>query len=152
MEVFRIAKGNYIDDLSGIGARIYGGRWNIKGVPVINTSKSRSLATLEYLVHVPISFTPVDLKVATITLPDDLSLETILINDLPENWKDYPPPTRLAKLGTDWIISQSSLLLKVPSSVISDEFNILINPNHPDLKHITISQIENFSFDKRLIR
>lgn len=73
MRVYRIAKTKYIHDLSGAGARIYGGRWNNKGVGLLYTSENRALATVEHLGHVPLSIVPNELSIATIQIPDDLT-------------------------------------------------------------------------------
>jgi RES domain-containing protein len=126
----------YIRDLLGTGARIYGGRWNQKGVGILYTSENRALATVEYLVHVPLSIVPGDLSIATIQIPDDISPKEIAISDLPANWRDYPAPPELAELGTQWALTNETLLLRVPSAVVEGEFNILINPLHPDIKHV----------------
>jgi RES domain-containing protein len=151
MIVYRIAKTKYINDLSGSGARLYGGRWNHKGVGIIYASETRALATVEYLVHVPLSIVPDDLSIASIEVPDDVSAREILIPELPGNWRSYPPPIECAELGTVWALSNETLLLRVPSAVVAHEFNILINPSHPGIKSVTVSQIENYKFDKRLL-
>ena len=152
MIVYRIAKTNHIRDLSGIGARLYGGRWNKKGIGIVYTSENRSLATVEYLVHVPISIIPGDLGIVSIKIPSLINPKDVLRSDLPKNWRDYPPPAELAEIGTKWALSNETLLLRVPSAVVENEFNILINPRHSDMKRISISQIEKFRFDKRLLR
>jgi len=149
MRVYRIAKTKYIRDLFGTGARMYGGRWNKKGF--IN-SENRALATVEYLVHVPSSIVPAELSIVTIQIPDDISPKEIPISDLPANWRDYPAPEELAELGTQWALSTETLLLRVPSAAVEGEFNILINPLHPDMKHVTISRVEAYRFDERLLR
>jgi len=152
MKVYRLAKTRYINDLSGSGARIYGGRWNHKGASMIYTSENRALATVEYLVHVPLSIVPTPLSLATLQIPDEITPAEIAISDLPNNWRDYPAPFKLAVLGTNWVTKNKSLLLRVPSAVVEHEFNILINPLHPDMKHVSILQIERYTFDKRLLR
>lgn len=152
MKVYRIAKTRYIKDLTGIGARIFGGRWNHKGSSIIYASESRALATVEFLVHVPLSLVPTDLALATLQIPDEITPSEILVSDLPANWHDYPAPSKLAELGSNWVARSESLLLRVPSAVVEHEFNILINPMHLDMKHVFISQTESFEFDKRLLR
>ena len=152
MIAYRIARTRHIRDLSGLGAKLYGGRWNSKGTAIAYTSENRSLATVEYLVHVPISIIPDDLSIASIEIPDSIKPKYLLLRDLPKNWRDYPPPPELAEIGTKWALSLASLLLRVPSAVVENEFNILINPQHPDIKRISISKIEKFRFDKRLVR
>ncbi len=150
MKVFRIAKTQNINDLSGAGARIYGGRWNQKGTGIIYTSESISLATVEYLVHVPLSIAPIHLSLATLQIPDEISPEEIVVADLPGNWREYPAPAKLAASGSSWMKSNESLLLRVPSAVVEYESNILINPFHPDMKHVVITQVESYNADKRL--
>ena len=152
MNVFRIASTEHIRDLSGIGARLYGGRWNKKGVSVVYTSESKSLATVEYLVHVPIAIRPVNLSLACIDIPEDLVPDEIFISNLPEYWREYPAPVELAQIGSEWAEAKRSLLLKVPSVVVEGEYNILINPNHPDLQRVTIAYVEEYRFDPRLLR
>ena len=152
MIVYRIAKTRHIRDLSGMGARLYGGRWNNKGIGLVYTSENRSLATVEYLVHVPISIIPDDLSITSIEIPDSIKQKDVLPGRLPKDWRDYPSPPELAEIGTKWALSNETLLLRVPSAVVENEFNILINPQHPDMKRITISKIEKFRFDKRLVK
>lgn len=152
MHVFRIAKTQYIKDLTGFGTRIYGGRWNNKGAGVIYTSENRSLATVEYLVHVPLSIVPGDLSIACLEIHDRIIPKQISTANLPRNWRDYPAPSELAELGTNWVLSNDSLLLRVPSTVVENEFNVLINPVHPDINYVTISHIEKYTLAKRLFR
>ena len=152
MKVYRIAKAKYIDDLSGTGARLYGGRWNNKGIGIIYTSETRALATVEYLVHVPLAMIPTNICIATLEIPDSITAREILIPDLPANWRSCPGPLELSRLGTEWALGNETLLLRVPSVVVEHEFNILINPSHPDIKHVIISRIENYRFDNRLIK
>ena len=72
------------------------------------------------------------------------------VSDLPADWRDYPPPSELATLGRDWALAGQTLLLRVPSAVVEGEFNILINPSHRDMKHVVVSQVEEYRFDARL--
>jgi RES domain-containing protein len=152
MQVYRLAKAKYIRDLTGGGARIAGGRWNLKGTAVLYTSESRALATVEYLVHVPIAIIPRNLKMATLEVPDAAPTATITVKDLPPNWDHYPPSSQLATIGTDWIARNSHLLLYVPSAVVPGEHNVLINPSHRDMKHVKTVHVEAYKFDKRLLQ
>lgn len=152
MQVFRIAKTAHIRDLSGTGAMLYGGRWNRRNIPFIYTSENRSLATVEYLVHVPLSLIPGDLSMAVLEIPDEIAAEQISIRDLPKNWREYPAPPKLAELGSQWALSGRSLLLRVPSAVVANEFNCLINPLHTEMKRIKISSVEGYRIDDRLLR
>jgi len=152
MEVYRIAKTRHIRDLTGTGARMAGGRWNKKGTAILYTSESRSLAAMEYLVHVPLSLLPANLSIACIEIPDSVQPARISANDLPHGWREYPAPSALADVGTAWARENASLMLRVPFAVIQGEFNIMINPLHPDMLQITLRKIESFSFDERLVR
>ena len=100
MLVYRIAKSKYIHDLSGMGARLYGGSWNHKGVAEVYTSESRALATVEYLVHVPLSIIPNDLSIVTLAISSEIQPKEIVVSDLPANWINYPAPLKLVELGT----------------------------------------------------
>ena len=152
MIVYRIAKTIYINDLTGIGARLYGGRWSKRGIGVIYTSESRSLATVEYLVHTPISYAPEKLSIASIKIPDNIKLKKINISGLPANWRDDPAPEELAEIGTQWVLSNKTLMLRVPSAVVEHEFNIIINTLHPDMNRVRISNVKEYSLDDRLSR
>lgn len=151
MVVYRIARKKYIKDISGNGARSYGGRWNHKGVGIIYTSENRALATVEYLVHVPLSIVPTNLSIVSIEIPDDIMPKEISTSDLPVNWRYYPSPLELAEIGTQWALANNTLLLRVPSAVVEKECNILINPSHPDIQRVTIFDIDDCRFDGRLL-
>lgn len=152
IKLFRIATSKYISDISGTGARIYGGRWNHQGYPVVYASNSRSLAALEFLVHVSMALAPEDLSILEINITGTVKIESVNESQLPLNWRDYPAPEQLADIGTIWLKSKSSLLFEIPSAVVNKEVNILINPLHEDIKHVSLASIEKFSFDSRLIR
>ena len=149
--LFKISTTEHIDDLTGSGAKFYGGRWNSPGYPVIYTSGTRSLAALEFLVHVPMALAPEDLSIIEINIPGKIQRKSLGKKQLPPNWRDYPAPDKLASIGTDWLKSKSSLLLEIPSAVLAQEVNILINPLHNDMQYVRIAKIEEFSFDPRLL-
>ena len=151
IKLYRIATTEHINDISGTGARIYGGRWNYIGYPVVYAAGSRSLAALEFLVHVPMALAPEDLSIMEINIVEDVGRESVRASLLPSNWRDYPAPEQLAEIGTNWIKSKSSLLLDIPSAVVSRELNTLINPLHEDIKSVKVVSIEKFSFDSRLL-
>ena len=151
MRLFRIAKTQYIHDTTGTGARLYGGRWNEKGAGLIYTSESRSLAALEFLVHMPMALVPYDLSIIQYDIPTSILPEAVDPSTLPSNWRAYPPPEALVLTGTRWVFSNASLLLRVPSAVVEHEFNVLINPAHPAFPAVEISSPESFVFDRRLL-
>ena len=149
IKLYRICTTEHINDLSGTGARIYGGRWNHAGYPIVYSSGSRSLAALEFLVHVPMALAPDNLSIAEIIITDNIKRDSITSNELPSNWRGYPAPEQLANIGTKWIKSKSSLLLDIPSALVDKEVNTLINPLHPDMKYVNLAKVEKFYFDSR---
>jgi RES domain-containing protein len=150
VKLYRIAKSAYIDDSTGVGARMHGGRWNEKGVPVIYAASSPSLAALEYLVHLPIVLAPRDLSICRFDLPDSVSVKRIKASALPSDWKSSPPVVDTQEIGTRWANGGKSLLLFVPSVLVPEESNALINPLHQEFRRVK-RRIEKFSFDPRLV-
>ena len=151
---FRIVSPRWATDaLSGEGARKFGGRWNSPGRPMVYLGGSRALAALEMLVHLT---TP--LSRAKLYQIIKVSIPTHLISDypleiLPKNWRDHPPTTLTQEIGDDWLqspASMSQLALRIPSTLIPEESNILLNPLHPDFKKIQSETPQDFSFDARL--
>ncbi|KAA1248178.1 RES family NAD+ phosphorylase [Aquimarina sp. RZ0] len=151
MLVYRIAKQKYIKDLTGIGAKTVGGRWNPKGVAVLYTSTSAALSVLEVLAHLPVAYFPDDMSVATIEIPDEL-VSSIDIKELPRDWDKIPPSTGIQHFAMNWISENISVGLKVPSIIVPKEQNLLINPLHPDFDLVKLIEIGPFSFDTRLLK
>jgi len=150
MILYRIAKCTYAGDLSGAGARLYGGRWNSLGKPMVYLASTRSLAMLEVLVHLSPTTFPGDFCMAEIEVPDD-SIKVLPIKELPTNWQDILPPIELKKIGDDFLKQQQSLLLKVPSAIVAEEFNYLLNPLHPSISKVKLIKQLPFNFDQRLV-
>jgi RES domain-containing protein len=134
---------------SGIGARDAGGRWNSKGVPVVYTAESRSLATLEQLVHLVPPRVLSGFVIASV-LFDDAQVKRVDLSVLPVGWSGPVAPASLRKYGDDWLAAGDSVVLSVPSAVVPGEWNYLINPAHPDFAGLRISDPEPFLFDYRL--
>jgi len=145
MVVWRLASGRY-DPLSGSGARRYGGRWNEAGMAVIYTSAHLSLAVLEKLVHTEPDLLPDDLVAFKIEFPDDVEVPM----DWPPAWKENARVCRT--IGAQWISSGRTLALTVPSVVVPQEHNLLINPAHPRMAEVRIIAQEPFQFDPRLFQ
>jgi RES domain-containing protein len=118
-------------------------------VSLIYSSESRALAIAEFLVNVPVSLVPSKLSIATIKIPDDITPKDIRVARLPKNWRDYPAPIKLMDMGTHWVMSKESLLMRIPSAVVEEEFNILINPSHPEMKRLTITNIRDSKLGER---
>jgi RES domain-containing protein len=151
MNLWRICRSKYeASAFSGYGAERASGRWNYKGHSVVYASENLSLAALELFVHVSPGIIPADLVSVRGSLPDSISLERIDVPDLPKNWRDYPAPPELQKIGTDWIQGLTSLVLVVPSAINPLESNILVNPAHPDIKELKVDAGQPFQFDPRM--
>lgn len=149
MIVYRVSKTKYANDLTGEGARLYGGRWNNKLIPCIYTSENRALALLEYTVNVNIDDIPRALSYVTIEIPDKSILE-LSAADLPRNWKNIPAPSSTKQFGTNLLNAAKSPILKIPSTVIPEEFNYILNPKHVDSKKFKILEIKDFIYDVRI--
>lgn len=146
---YRIANSRHIDDLSGEGAYLFGGRWNSEGIRMLYCSSSISLSILEVLVYVSKS-TFLNKEVLTLKIPED-SIQLIEVESLHKGWDSLPSNNYTKRLGDDWIKSMDSLALKVPSVINAKEYNILLNPLHPRFKEVEIVSKEIFSFDRRLV-
>ncbi len=150
MEVFRITHKKWSNNLVASG---YAARWNSNGVFVIYSAQNCSLACLENLVHRNGFGNDVDFCLLTIFVSD--SVKTIAIDEknLPNDWNENNEKAHMLcrKIGDEWIKSQKSALLIVPSAIIANEKNVLINPNHKDFNKIIIQSAKPFSFDKRLL-
>jgi RES domain-containing protein len=147
--VYRIIHRKWMDSvLSGEGARIFGGRWNKPGSEVVYTASSRSLATLEMLVHTGSDEIPDERLIASIEIPDHL---IDVVSRLPKGWDDIPPQKASMEYGSLWLKSNGLPALRVPSVVIKDEFNVLIDPMHVDFKSISVVKIESLDLDPRLL-
>jgi RES domain-containing protein len=151
MQVYRIAKTSVVRDLSGMGAFLYGSRWTPKGVPVVYAAETTALATLEVLVHVDLTIVPANRSMATIEIPDSVGMTEISEGGLPNNWRQTPAPSRLARIGKEWADKGDTLLLRVPSAVVPIAYNVLINPRHEDIDEVKILKIEVYKFDPRLL-
>jgi RES domain-containing protein len=152
VRLYRIAKTSHIRELDGAGARFFGGRWNHKGTSMIYTSEGRALASLEYFVHLPMVLEPHDLSIATFVIPDSASIRQVDAGSLSKGWETYPAPIKLADIGSEWARSGDSLLLRVPSAVVQDEYNVLINPEHAEMSAVEIEGIRTYVFDARLLK
>lgn len=148
---WRITHTAYADKaFTGLGAWLEGARWNPKGIYMVYTAESISLAALEMLVHLPHEALLHKIYVRIPVEFDSKQVTPLKRSNLPPNWKNNPPDEATQKIGLDWINRQESLVLKVPSSVIPDEYNYLINPLHPDFKKIKIGKATSFYFDERI--
>jgi RES domain-containing protein len=152
MILWRLCQRRYAGrPLDGEGARLYGGRWNYPGTPVMYTAGSLALAALEVLVHVDQDIAPMDLVATPIDVPRRIRIEEIHLTDLPVNWRSTPAPEQLQRLGTAWVQRATSVLLRVPSVVVPEEHNYLVNPAHPARRRLKVGSPRPFTFDPRLL-
>ncbi|MEO7984559.1 MAG: RES family NAD+ phosphorylase [Bacteroidota bacterium] len=149
MTLYRFTHKRYSTDISGEGARLKGGRWNGKGFPVVYTSSTISLSLLELVIHSASydelqSNLLIQIKIPDSIIPSlgDLALKT--------GWRHDTDYSRF--IGNEFIKGKQSLLLKVPSAIIPEESNFLINPLHPDIKKIKNITASPFQFDIRLFK
>ncbi len=154
MRVWRICRrAHAADPLGGRGGLHASGRWHPRGIRIVYASSTLSLAALELLVHVDRDLLPSDLVQIEFDLPDDLPMERIEGGSLPSNWRRYPAPAALQRIGAGWIEAGKTAVLRVPSAVIPDEDNFLLNPAHPAInKRITPIGRRAFVLDPRLRR
>jgi RES domain-containing protein len=129
---------------------LFGGRWNHRGTRVVYTSSSLSLAALETLAHFDEEEVPDALVAIPADMPDDVPTTRIKISELASSWRKTPAPESLAEIGTRWTVARHSLVLAVPSAIIPEELNYLLNPLHPQVKRIRVGRPKPFSFDPRL--
>lgn len=150
MRVWRIARGCF-DPLDGEGARRVGGRWNSAGRPAVYTSCTASLAVLEVLVWTDPEDVPDDLCLLEIDLPDGTPVECLDPAALPAGWME-PGAPECAAAGDRWLAAGGSLALEVPSALLPEERNLLINPLHPAAAGLRVAESRPFRFDLRLLR
>jgi RES domain-containing protein len=149
MLLYRLTRKKYVNDLSGAGAKAFGGRWNSIGMAMLYLTSSRSLAVLEVLVHLPPLLIPDDYYMITIEAPDDFGV--VDNKHLPENWQESPDEHNFKQIGDKFLRENKKLLLKVPSSIVTEEFNYLANPLHVMASKLKVVAITPFSFDSRLL-
>ena len=151
MKLFRIAKKQYISDLSGEGARLFGGRWNKRGTNMLYFSSHLSLAVLEVLAHFDQSLMPKDLYFTEIEIDDKWINKDEDFSILKNHFRDNPPHFSTQEFGSNWIIKNEFVGLKVPSAIIPLEFNVLINPQHKNWSKHKVVKTEILQLDARVI-
>lgn len=148
---WRIVDPKYADDaFSGEGPRRMGGRWTPRGVVVVYTASNISLATLEILVRNQRALRVPEYALISCHFPEAI-VEAVDRNTLPANWRDYPGPVELQAIGGAWLKAKTSAVLEVPSAVVEEEVNYLLNPEHHDFRSVDISLPRSFRLDPRLI-
>lgn len=152
IKIFRLSREKYAKELSGVGASLFGGRWNSMGVEIIYIAESRALAMAEVMVHLSLATLPKDYLMVEIEIPNSIKIAGLNISDLPAEWNGFPPMKALQTIGDSFIYNGGFCIIKVPSAIVNGHFNYLINPRHLDFKEIKIISITQFPFDKRIFR
>lgn len=152
MRFWRICRQRYaFEAASGEGARLYGGRWNSRGVAVVYASTSLALAAIETFVNMEPNLRPPDLVSIEGEMPDTLAAARIDVKLLPPKWYSSRDEA-LHRFGDEWIQRASSVALLVPSAVIRGEWNVLFNPAHKDFAKVKFHEPQPFEFDLRMFR
>ncbi len=149
MKVWRLCRKKHAA-FDGEGARLAGGRWNRRGTAVVYTSATLSLAVLEYFVNLPAAAAPPDLVAISAEVPEGIPISSLNAESLPRGWQKYPAPEALAELGSRWVEEAGTAVLAVPSAVVSQEKNYLLNPAHPRFAEIVPGKPEPLSLDARM--
>ena len=149
MKVYRLAIPLYSNDLSGEGAAIFGGRWNPVGLKALYTSENISLCILEILVRSQLNINPPDYQLITIEIPET-DLAVIKLVALKTGWKQHIEYTQW--IGEEFLKSDKSLVMQVPSAIVEKENNYLLNPIHKNYNRVKITNIESLDLDQRLMQ
>lgn len=148
---FRLVKRKFADKaFAGQGAKRHGGRWNSKGYAMVYASDTIALAALELLVHLGRQEVLAHYVVFRLELRDQQVLRLDRAS-LPPDWRDDPPPPSTALIGDEWLTSGASLALAVPSVIVPEQDNFLLNPKHPEFQEVAErATTDRFEFDPRL--
>ncbi len=153
MKIYRICSAKYgktpEEAFSGFGAKNFPGRWNNKGVSIVYTAETLSLAILEILVHLDKSMLRLSYVYFEVTASDDM-VYNLPTNKLPKIWNVYPAPSATKNIGDQWVAGMSSLIMRVPSVLNPLEHTFLINTNHDDFKKLKMNGPLPIPFDLRL--
>ena len=151
MQFFRLYPARFRSTaFTGAGGLYAASRWNHLGTPMVYCATSRALAALEYFVNLEPNDAPDDLLMGEGSVADEL-VENLNLDLLPRNWRVLNNQA-CRELGTEWAASNRSVALRVPSAVVDGDWNILLNPRHPDYAQIEIGTPKAFRYDERMFR
>lgn len=150
MIVYRVVNTKYKDSLlTGIGAEKVGGRWNEIGTRAVYCSENISLALLEYYVHSDnIANLPKEILIAKIVIPKDFIIEEL--EELPKRWNQYPYSSKTTKIFTILSKDRNFFALKIPSTIVGLESNIILNPLYKDFGKVEVDEYIKLPIDERL--
>lgn len=140
------------DDMDGIGAKMTGGRWNRKGTALVYSSSTRALACLETVVHLGSSGLPLNRYLVRLDIPDEVwsARETLTDKTAPVGWDALPTGKVSLDFGGRWTSGAGSCILEVPSIIVPEEANVLINPRHPDAARVHAVKLRKWQYDARI--
>jgi RES domain-containing protein len=147
LTVYRICSAGFPSN-DGEGARLYGGRWNHRGVRMVYCARNASLCALEVLANS--GSLPRNMVLIKIAIPSSVSMETVELGTLPKGWDGAVPADVTKVIGTEWQLRDDSAVLSVPSAIVPHERNYLLNPDHRDFSRIRFTAPVPFLFDPRL--
>jgi RES domain-containing protein len=151
MLVYRLYRRALGVGLDGAGGRYRSGRWNVKGAAAVYCAGSAALAILERLVQVDPELLPEDLMLARIEIPVTVGIEAIeSLASLPRRWQSLGALLATRRIGSSWLAAKSAAVLRVPSAIVPEQSNFLLNPAHPAHARIDIQARRGFRFDSRL--
>ena len=151
MEVYRLTRRKFAgkNPFDGEGSFLFGGRWSSIGTRLCYAATHRSLAILEYRAHIELALMPDDLVIATLEIPHNVSTPTPA---LPENWKEFPAPASLRKVGDRFIAEARGAMMLIPSVLVPQENNVMLNPLHADAaRMVRQRRLVPFLYDRRLL-
>ena len=137
------------DDVSGIGAKITGGRWNSPGKPVVYCASNIALATLETVHALRSGTLPFNRYLVRIAIPDAVWNKKQLLDPPPAGWDAIPASITSRTTGDAWLAAGATALLLVPSVIVPNECNVLINPRHGDAAAIRATTVRRWTYDPR---
>jgi RES domain-containing protein len=141
-----LPKKRQAEAFTGEGARIAAGRWNSRGTGAVYLSATISLAALETLEHAGRAAAAIPYSLIRVDFPDEVVVETLALERLPANWRGQPPPESTRRIGSEWIARGTAVALRVPSVIVPEEWNLLLNPAHPDFRRLIIARPQTFRF------
>lgn len=151
MRLWRISQRKYALDRLCAGSALYGGRWNPVGFPALYCGASIAICALEKFVHVGQAPLP-PLVLVAIDLPDHITVFSPDMSELPSGWDELPTSTTAQTLGREWLERAKDLAMRVPSAILPEESNVIVNPHHPEFEHVRMTVVRPFSFDQRMFK
>ncbi len=128
-----------------------GGRWNAIGIPALYCGTTIAISALEKFVHVAGGALPPQVLVA-VDVPDDCDIFAPHIPALPSGWDAMPASTAAQAFGSRWLAGMTQVAMQVPSAIVHEGANVVLNPRHPELARVTFTEIRPFTFDPRMYK